>query len=179
VLNRHIRPRARESFQLDVSQDMAVERRRARRSSRFQLSVSSAASYFHLSFLFPFSPSCLSLSVLLLLLGTPSPSLRSLLRLLYLATMRKQLDSRIPALIGNGVANNHRSFFVLVGDRGRDQVVNLHFLLSQTRVTARPSVLWCYKKDLGFTRFVFVRCCCLAVSVVSVLESLHILAKLI
>jgi hypothetical protein len=93
--------------------------------------------------------------------------------------MRKQLDSRIPALIGNGVANNHRSFFVLVGDRGRDQVVNLHFLLSQTRVTARPSVLWCYKKDLGFTRFVFVRCCCLAVSVVSVLESLHILAKLI
>lgn len=32
------------------------------------------------------------------------------------------------------------------------QVVNLHFLLSQTRVTARPSVLWCYKKDLGFTR---------------------------
>ncbi|KAL7418060.1 DUF699-domain-containing protein [Mrakia frigida] len=65
--------------------------------------------------------------------------------------VRKQLDSRIPALIGNGVASNHRSFFVLVGDRGRDQVVNLHFLLSQTRVTARPSVLWCYKKDLGFT----------------------------
>ncbi|CAJ0840285.1 11428_t:CDS:10, partial [Entrophospora sp. SA101] len=29
-------------------------------------------------------------------------------------------------------------------------VVNLHWLLSQAQVTARPSVLWCYKKELGF-----------------------------
>ncbi|WWC62855.1 uncharacterized protein I303_105453 [Kwoniella dejecticola CBS 10117] len=65
--------------------------------------------------------------------------------------MRKQLDPRIPALINNGVKSNHRSFFVMVGDRGRDQVVNLHFLLSQARVSSRPNVLWCYKKDLGFT----------------------------
>lgn len=36
--------------------------------------------------------------------------------------MRKQLDPRIPALIANGVRSNHRSFFVMVGDRGRDQV---------------------------------------------------------
>jgi N-acetyltransferase 10 len=66
--------------------------------------------------------------------------------------MRKQLDPRIPTLITNNVSQNHRSFIVLVGDRGRDQVVNLHFLLSQARISARPSVLWCYKKDLGFTR---------------------------
>ncbi|GJJ13493.1 hypothetical protein Clacol_007747 [Clathrus columnatus] len=65
--------------------------------------------------------------------------------------MRKQLDSRIPILINNGVKKNHRSFIVLVGDKGRDQVVNLHYLLSQARVSARPSVLWCYKKELGFT----------------------------
>ncbi|RDX55888.1 DUF699-domain-containing protein [Lentinus brumalis] len=65
--------------------------------------------------------------------------------------MRKQLDPRIPILINNNVKKNHRSFIVLVGDRGRDQIVNLHFLLSQARVSARPSVLWCYKKDLGFT----------------------------
>ncbi|WVN86405.1 uncharacterized protein L203_101569 [Cryptococcus depauperatus CBS 7841] len=65
--------------------------------------------------------------------------------------MRKQLDLRIPALINNGVKANHRSFFVLVGDRGRDQIVNLHFLLSQARISSRPNVLWCYKKDLGFT----------------------------
>ncbi|KAI5119397.1 hypothetical protein M0805_005940 [Coniferiporia weirii] len=65
--------------------------------------------------------------------------------------MRKQLDPRIPTLISNNVKKNHRSFIVLVGDKGRDQIVNLHFLLSQSRVSARPSVLWCYKKDLGFT----------------------------
>nr|GAT55769.1 predicted protein [Mycena chlorophos] len=65
--------------------------------------------------------------------------------------MRKQLDPRIPILINNNVKKNNRSFIVLVGDKGRDQIVNLHFLLSQARVSARPSVLWCYKKDLGFT----------------------------
>ncbi|KAI6114088.1 GNAT acetyltransferase 2-domain-containing protein [Pisolithus sp. B1] len=65
--------------------------------------------------------------------------------------MRKQLDPRIPILINNNVKQNHRSFIVLVGDKGRDQIVNLHFLLSQARVSARPSVLWCYKKELGFT----------------------------
>ncbi|PKI85266.1 N-acetyltransferase 10 [Malassezia vespertilionis] len=65
--------------------------------------------------------------------------------------MRKQLDPRIPTLIRNNVATGHRSFFVIVGDHGRDQVVNLHFLLSQSRVGSRPNVLWCYKKDLGFT----------------------------
>ena len=65
--------------------------------------------------------------------------------------MRKQLDPRIATLIRNNVALNHRSFFVLVGDHGRDQVVNLHFLLSQSRTTSRPNVLWCYKKDLDFT----------------------------
>ncbi|KAJ8518310.1 hypothetical protein ONZ45_g4592 [Pleurotus djamor] len=65
--------------------------------------------------------------------------------------MRKQLDPRIQILIDNNVKKNHRSFIVLVGDKGRDQIVNLHYLLSQARVSARPSVLWCYKKDLGFT----------------------------
>ncbi|KAI0074126.1 DUF699-domain-containing protein [Panus rudis PR-1116 ss-1] len=65
--------------------------------------------------------------------------------------MRKQLDPRIPILINNNVKKNHRSFIVLVGDRGKDQIVNLHYLLSQARTAARPSVLWCYKKDLGFT----------------------------
>lgn len=28
------------------------------------------------------------------------------------------------------------------------QVVNLHYMLSKTVVKARPSVLWCYKKEL-------------------------------
>ncbi|KAJ1987527.1 N-acetyltransferase 10 [Dimargaris cristalligena] len=65
--------------------------------------------------------------------------------------VRKAIDSRIHTLIKNGVENRHRSFFVIVGDRGKDQVVNLHWILSQAQVASRPSVLWCYKKELGFT----------------------------
>lgn len=41
--------------------------------------------------------------------------------------------------------------FVVVGEKGRDQVVILHHMLSKTTVKARPSVLWCYKKELGFS----------------------------
>jgi hypothetical protein len=50
------------------------------------------------------------------------PCLRPLRVLAQLDFMRKQLDSRIPVLINNNVKANHRSFIVLVGDKGRDQV---------------------------------------------------------
>ncbi|CAG0920051.1 unnamed protein product [Notodromas monacha] len=64
--------------------------------------------------------------------------------------MKKKLDNRIRVMIENCVSLGHRSFFVIVGDQGRDQVVILHHMLSKAQVKARPSVLWCYKKDLGF-----------------------------
>ncbi|KAH8918571.1 DUF699-domain-containing protein, partial [Atractiella rhizophila] len=65
---------------------------------------------------------------------------------------RKPLDDRILDLISRGIENNHRSFIVLVGDRAKahNQIVNLHFLLAQKQTT-RPNVLFCYKKELGFT----------------------------
>ncbi len=99
-----------------------------------------------------------------------------------MATVRKKVDNRIRVQIENGVALQHRTMFVVVGDRGRDQVVLnlsfsskrhvlsivinvtnqlvpsliqvviLHHMLSKATVRARPSVLWCYKKDLGFSR---------------------------
>lgn len=62
--------------------------------------------------------------------------------------MRKKVDSRIRTLVENCVKTRERSLFVIVGDKGREQVVNLHYMLSKTVVKARPSVLWCYKKDL-------------------------------
>lgn len=65
--------------------------------------------------------------------------------------VRKKIDNRIRVLIENGVALRHRTMFVIVGDKGRDQVVILHHMLSKSSVKARPSVLWCYKKDLGFS----------------------------
>lgn len=62
--------------------------------------------------------------------------------------MRKKVDSRIRTLVERCVKTGERSLFVVVGDRGREQVVNLHYMLSKSVVKARPSVLWCYKKDL-------------------------------
>jgi hypothetical protein len=67
--------------------------------------------------------------------------------------VKKKIDSRVRVLIENAVATRQRSLFVIVGDRGKDQVVNLHYMLSKAAVKARPSVLWCYKKELGFTTF--------------------------
>ena len=43
---------------------------------------------------------------------------------------------------------NERTLFVVVGDRAREQVVNLHYMLSKAVVKSRPNVLWCYKKEL-------------------------------
>ncbi|RAH50768.1 ribosome biosynthesis protein KRE33 [Aspergillus brunneoviolaceus CBS 621.78] len=65
---------------------------------------------------------------------------------------RKAIDSRIPALIRNGVQEKKRSFFVVVGDRAKDVIVNLHYIMSSVDVKQNKSVLWAYKKDLlGFT----------------------------
>lgn len=65
--------------------------------------------------------------------------------------VRKKIDNRLRVLIENGVAVGHRTMFVVVGDKGKDQVVILHHMLSKAAVRARPSVLWCYKKELGFS----------------------------
>ncbi|CAE8593980.1 unnamed protein product, partial [Polarella glacialis] len=64
--------------------------------------------------------------------------------------MRKKVDSRVRTLVENAVKTKTRCLFVLVGDRGRDQVVNLHYMVSKLS-NAKPSVLWCYKKELGFS----------------------------
>ncbi len=65
--------------------------------------------------------------------------------------VRKKIDNRLRVLIENGMATGHRSMFVVVGDKGRDQVPILHHMLSKVAVRARPSVLWCFKKELGFS----------------------------
>jgi N-acetyltransferase 10 len=64
---------------------------------------------------------------------------------------RKKVDNRIRVLIENGVAGRRRSLVVVVGEKSRDQVVLLHHMLSKASVKARPSVLWCYKKELDFS----------------------------
>ena len=66
---------------------------------------------------------------------------------------RKKVDNRIRVVIENGVVAKQRSMVVVVGEKARDQVVLLHHMLTKATVKARPSVLWCYKKDLGFSRY--------------------------
>lgn len=58
------------------------------------------------------------------------------------------MDDRIRTLIENGVKLRHRSMFLIVGDKSRDQIVNLHYMLSKSVVKSRPTVLWCYKDKL-------------------------------
>jgi N-acetyltransferase 10 len=65
--------------------------------------------------------------------------------------VRKRLDERVRTLIERGVVKGERSILVLVGDHGKDQVPNLHQILSKTTIGTRPNVLWCYKKELGFS----------------------------
>lgn len=65
--------------------------------------------------------------------------------------VRKRLDERVRTLIDRGVVRNERSILVLVGDHGKDQVPNLHQILTKTSLQQRPNVLWCYKKELGFS----------------------------
>ena len=65
--------------------------------------------------------------------------------------VKKRVDDRVKRFVEEGVRSEQRSLIVLVGDHGKDQVVNLHQMLARARVAARPSVLWCYKKELGFS----------------------------
>jgi N-acetyltransferase 10 len=79
-------------------------------------------------------------------LSTTVPSARTLA-----FAMKKKVDPRIRTLLEECVANNHRGLIVLVGDKAKDQVVNIHYMLSKLTVAARPSVLWMYKNELGFS----------------------------
>lgn len=65
---------------------------------------------------------------------------------------KKAIDARIPALIRNGMLEKKRSFFVIVGDRQKDVIVNLYHILLNLDIKLNKSVLWAYKnKLLGFT----------------------------
>lgn len=43
--------------------------------------------------------------------------------------VRKKIDNRIRTLIENGVTASHRTMFVIVGDKGRDQVTELLYYI--------------------------------------------------
>ncbi|XP_058830026.1 RNA cytidine acetyltransferase [Topomyia yanbarensis] len=59
--------------------------------------------------------------------------------------VKKKIDNRIRVMIENGVKLGYRTLFVVVGDKGRDQVPILYDMLTKASVKTRPTVLWCYK----------------------------------
>nr|POF19894.1 rna cytidine acetyltransferase [Quercus suber] len=66
--------------------------------------------------------------------------------------VKKAIDARIPALIRNGMLEKKRSFFVIVGDRQKDVIVNLYHILLNLDIKLNKSVLWAYKSRLlGFS----------------------------
>ncbi|KAF1789901.1 TmcA/NAT10/Kre33 [Phytophthora cactorum] len=48
--------------------------------------------------------------------------------------VKKKVDARVRTLLENCIQENFRSFVVLVGDHGKDQVMNLHYILSKAAV---------------------------------------------
>lgn len=65
---------------------------------------------------------------------------------------KKAVDSRIPALIRNGIQEKKRGFIIIVGDHAKDTIAHLHYIRSNVDMKQNKSVLWAYKKDLlGFT----------------------------
>ena len=67
---------------------------------------------------------------------------------------RKKVDNRIRILIENGIQTKQRSMFFIVGNQCRNQVPILHHMLTKAQVKPKMSVLWCYKKELGFSTWV-------------------------
>ena len=65
--------------------------------------------------------------------------------------VRKRLDDRVRHLLERGIAHQQRSILVLVGDYGKDQVANLYQIQTKTSMERSARVLWCYKKELGFS----------------------------
>ena len=70
--------------------------------------------------------------------------------------MRKKIDERIRILIQNAIKARHRGIVMIVGDRAKDQVINLYNLWlsinkAETDNFPQPKILWCYKTELGFS----------------------------
>ncbi|KAH8387249.1 hypothetical protein KR093_005872, partial [Drosophila rubida] len=59
--------------------------------------------------------------------------------------VKKKIDNRIRVMIENGVKLGHRTMFIVIGDKARDQVPILYDILTKSTVKSRPTVLWCYK----------------------------------
>lgn len=63
---------------------------------------------------------------------------------------KKKVDDRLKTLINDVAQSKHRGLVLLVGDRGKDQIVNLHQMISRANHSAKVNVLWCMREDPDF-----------------------------
>ncbi len=68
--------------------------------------------------------------------------------------MKKKIDERIINLIKHCSNTNERALFVIVGDKAREQIPNLHYLYTNSfdKVNKKLEILWCYKKELDLSQ---------------------------
>ncbi|XP_074600783.1 RNA cytidine acetyltransferase l(1)G0020 isoform X1 [Brevipalpus obovatus] len=64
---------------------------------------------------------------------------------------RKKIDNRIRVMIENNIIHGFRTIFAIIGPKARDQVVIINHMLMKSQIKPKPCVLWCYKKELGFS----------------------------
>lgn len=62
----------------------------------------------------------------------------------------KKVDDRLKAVLHDAANRKQRSLILLVGDRGKDQIVNLHQMISRANHSAKVNVLWCLREDPDF-----------------------------
>ena len=65
--------------------------------------------------------------------------------------IRKKIDDKIQILLKNCISRNERAMFLIIGDKGRDQISNLHNFYSKLNPGKKLSILWCYKNELAFS----------------------------
>lgn len=68
--------------------------------------------------------------------------------------MKKKIDERILNLLSNISITNERAVLLIVGDRPKEQIPNLHYILCQKssmEKIKKPNILWCYKKELDLS----------------------------
>nr|CAJ2470646.1 unnamed protein product [Leishmania braziliensis] len=64
--------------------------------------------------------------------------------------VKRKVDDRVKTLIDDVAHHKHRGLILLVGDRAKDQVVNLHLMVSRANHNAKVNILWCMRKDPDF-----------------------------
>ena len=67
--------------------------------------------------------------------------------------MKKKVPTQVRQIMEEAREAQHRGVFVLIGDRAKDQVVNLVSLWKNIRDEnqTKPKLLWCFEKELGFS----------------------------